>query len=769
MSFALGEAAATCIDVGIKGIILMSIFMSFFICASRIILKLIKNNNIEFVSVIKCLYHISIIWLIGCVIFTIAYFNMKDYRNKINSWKDKEEGKAIKISGYIDNLIIKENVSYIYMDDVFIMIDNDIYDELFIGNYIEVNGRVRHFEVARNEGNFDEEKYYNSLGFTKKVDALNVRVMDVTEGSKDREINKNVNSTINEGINKIRTRIRNILGSFKTNYVKSIYNIWNNDDADIICGITVGYKDNISDEVKNRYRILGISHVLAISGLHLSIIGMGVFKLLRRRFRYLISGFGGIIVILLFGVIIGDSASIHRATIMFVMHIIALMIGRTYDMISATSFAAVILMFDCPYVIYNAGFILSFGAIVAICIISNIIDKTNMLTVTGIIQLVTLPLTMMLYYEISIYGIIINMLVIPTVGVLVVSGLLSGIIGIFMVDLGRVISGIGKLILWFYDRLYDVVRKLPYNNIVTGKIKLWLIIAYYIAIIIMLIIIYFRKKKRYLLLSIPVVILLLILNTDRSFYFSAIDVGQGDCLLIHNEDTSVYMIDAGSSDVSELYEYRIKSTLKAKGIYRIDGLIITHTDADHISAVEEMIEARLIKSLYLPKINKKDYRISDDYIYTELEAYAINRGVEVKYLTAGMVLNSGEMKIKCLYPFEDSISDDINELSVVIKIEYGESKILCMGDLGSEGESELLLRYKKEELDSDILKVGHHGSKYSSSMEFLNAVSPDIAVISCGEDNVYGHPHEETIKRLEEIKSKVAITAERGEIILIIP
>ena len=707
-------------NIGIKVFILMLIFMLF--------LGTIKKVK-------------GIRWgVLGVVFFLGSYCNMKNYEKDIVCWKDIEENKEVVVNGYVDEIIEKTNIVYIYVDDVLILVDIESYNDVCVGNYVEIRGFVKHFQTAKNEGNFNEELYYYSLGFTKKIEAQKVYIID----------NK-------------KDVMREIVGKFRSKYISSVNSIWGEVRSGIINALTVGYKDDLEEDIKDRYKLLGISHVLAISGLHLSIIGMGIFKLLRRRFNYWISGICGIIVILIFGVMIGDSPSIYRATIMFVMHIIAIVIGRTYDMISATSLAAVMLMADCPYVIYNTGFVLSFGAIIAICIVSTVIEITNIFAVTGVIQIFTLPVTMMLFYEIPLYSVLINIIVIPTVGVLVVSGLLSGIVGMYSFGLGVFVSGIGRLILWFYDALYDIVSSLPFNNLVTGKAKVWLMIVYYLLVLALVFFVYIKKKSICLWFSVVFVFLLLFFNVDSTFYFCAIDVGQGDCLIVHNKDDSVYMIDAGSSDVSGVYEYRIKSALKAKGIDRIDGFIVTHLDGDHMNAVTKMLEEGLIDNLYLPNISTK----GDTYV--ELEEVAKKAGTKVNYLSAGMLLEDGDMRMRCLYPFVDSVSEDINELSVVLKIEYGDYSVLCTGDLGIDGERELIDRYPIDMLDCDVLKVGHHGSKYSSCTEFLRIVSPEVAVISCGENNSYGHPHEEVLERLAEVGSKVISTMERGEVIVRIP
>jgi len=720
VSFVLGEFAATYVDIGIESFILVPFFV--------VLLCMIAVKLKRFRSV--CIYA-----FLGVFIFVISFLNTKEYSISVNEWEKKKENSRVIISGYVDDIIEKENVIYIYVDDIFIQADYDVYCDLYVGNYIEVKGIVKHFEIAHNEGNFDAKSYYNSMGFTKKIEAVDIKIVD------DK-----------------RDRLRELVGWLKMKYIAATYEIWDSDTAPIICAITVGNKDNLSDEVKEEYRVIGISHILAISGLHLSIIGMGIFKLLRKRFRYLMSGAISIIAIFLFGVCIGDSASIKRATIMFVMHIIAMILGRTYDIISATSFSALVLLWDCPYIIYNSGFLMSFGAIIAICAIGNIIEKPNILSVTGFIQCITLPLTMMFFYEVPLYSLIVNLLVIPTVGILVVSGLLSGILGMFSLGIGSFISGIGKLILWLYEKLYDIVSSFSCNNIVTGKPQLWLMVIFYVFIIGVMFIVYWKKSQLYMLLIIPIVLLFLYGNKDKAFYISFLDVGQGDCILIHNEDSSVYMIDAGSSDVRSLYKYRIESTLKAKGIEKIDGFIVTHADTDHISAVKDIIEDGVLNKLYLPSLNSKDEK------YLELVNFASEHNVEVKYLYAGMKLEDGGMELKCLYPFINSESMDVNELSTVIKVEYDDTSILCMGDLGTEGENKLISRYSEAELKCDILKVGHHGSKNSSCIDFLRIVSPCVSVISCGEDNSYGHPHLETLERLKGVSSKIMMTKDYGEV-----
>ena len=206
----------------------------------------------------------------------------------------------------------------------------------------------------------------------------------------------------------------------------------------------------------------------------------------------------------------------------------------------------------------------------------------------------------------------------------------------------------------------------------------------------------------------------------------------------------------------------MECALKYRGIDNIDYAFVSHTDSDHISGLLELMQESgagsiCIKHLCLPVFGENENQAL-------LLAAAKNKGIPVTYLSAGISFTFGEVKLSCLHPFSGKDYPDANAASCVLSLTYGEFSALFTGDLGQEGEQEMLQYFAS--LDHDLLKVGHHGSRDASSAAFLKEVSPQLAVVSAGVHNRYGHPHKETTERLETCESRIYVTAERGEILV---
>ena len=263
---------------------------------------------------------------------------------------------------------------------------------------------------------------------------------------------------------------------------------------------------------------------------------------------------------------------------------------------------------------------------------------------------------------------------------------------------------------------------------------------------------------------------------------SFIDVGQGESILMENPSGTVYLIDGGSTSVNQVGKYRIVGAVKYYGISDIDYVIITHPDTDHISAVEELLNDMkspvpgnggnegtgnkknstmgiAIHHILIPTVQGNNN-------YNMLCELAREKGVEIINLHAGMVMTDGELAMKCLHPAIGYTSESVNDHSAVLDISYGSFTALMTGDLEEDGENILLNDNVLNKGGYDILKVSHHGSKYSSTEGFLEAVSPKAAVISAGENNSYGHPHKETLDRLSHAGAEIFVTAQSGEIIV---
>lgn len=240
-----------------------------------------------------------------------------------------------------------------------------------------------------------------------------------------------------------------------------------------------------------------------------------------------------------------------------------------------------------------------------------------------------------------------------------------------------------------------------------------------------------------------------IINDGLTVHF--IDVGQADSILITMKDAAM-LIDAGNNADSQL----VVDYIKDRGITTLDYVVATHPHEDHIGGMDAVINAFEVESIIMPRVDSTTKTFED-----VLEAIS-NKGLKITPPVPGTKYSLGEAEFTILAPNSASY-EDTNDYSVVIKLQYGATSFLFTGDAGFESEGEML--EKGYDLRADLLKVAHHGSKYSTSMEFLEAVQPKIAVISVGEDNDYGHPAPETIQRLRQAGAEIYRTDESGTII----
>ena len=241
-----------------------------------------------------------------------------------------------------------------------------------------------------------------------------------------------------------------------------------------------------------------------------------------------------------------------------------------------------------------------------------------------------------------------------------------------------------------------------------------------------------------------------------------LDVGQGDGLFLRTEGGTACLIDGGSSDIKQVGRYRILPFLKERGVGRLDYVLVTHTDGDHISGIRELLEQAgepggiRVETLLLSE------QSAAEEAGLQLIELAAQAGTSVRQIEAGMVLADGSASISCIHPGRGSFYADKNAGSLVLRLTYGDFSILLTGDLEETGEREIL--DAGEELTCDVLKAGHHGSRFSTTEEWMEKAAPKLTLISCGKNNSYGHPHEETIARIREAGSGVLMTPEQGAV-----
>lgn len=660
-----------------------------------------------------------------------------------------------------------------------------------IGNIIKVRGKLRQFEEAANKGNFDSKKYYLSLGFYGKIEAGTIEV-----------INSDY-SGIRQGLYELRMEIIERLEKLCSDN-NGIFSIVNNKNG-IIGAIILGDKTDLDSDIKELYSVSGIAHILAISGLHISFIGMAIYRLLRRRFRFLFSAAVSIPVVLSFGIMSGFGISTIRAIIMFILKIIGEVLGRKYDAITAISLAGLVLLVQNPFVVCNSGFQMSFGAIIAIVLILPIVEEIlnrdnkiiKVLSANFTISLVMNPILAWNYYELPTFSFLLNIVVVPLMSVVIVSSIVGIFCSCIMFGFGKVVIFPGCGILELYTFLCNIINKSSVASIVVGQPKVTIIIVYYAILLVVLFGLknirtkYTRaekerniikketglvlekkaKKERRIKgqnvkLRLACIVGFLLLNCliyyipNPGFYITFINVGQGDGILIHGDNGTKVMVDGGSTSEKQVAKNCIVPYLKAEGIGTIDYSIITHTDKDHISGILEILENNnsnriRIKNLVMPDINMKDDT------YNELIEKAKLKKINVLYIKKGDTLSLGKTKIKCIYPETTTTASDKNDYCTVLSVKNKTSKILLTGDISKEIEEKI-----KDDIEENytVLKVAHHGSNYSSSEKFLKKVNPKYSIISVGKNNSYGHPGNETMERLRKQGGVIYRTDEKGGI-----
>lgn len=550
------------------------------------------------------------------------------------------------------------------------------------------------------------------------------------------------------------------------------------EDAPVFEAMLLGEKTDLDSELKLRYQMGGMIHILAISGLHISILGMGLFQLLKRI------GFGntgaGIIalgIMLQYGMLTGGSVSAMRAVCMFLLSVGAKIIGRSYDLLTALALSAILLLLDSPAYLYSSSFLLSFGAVAGLGAVSSFL-----LEITGAknkwfksflsslsVQIATLPVMLVFFGEVSLAGIFLNLFVLPTVSGVLISGLCACILGLFSIKAAVIAAVPGRALLFLYEQSCILAGKLPFCTWVGGLPEIWQSLFYYGCLVLGIAgAVWMRRRQAglgkfaaiFLLTALSAGILTLSWKDRSGLRITCLDVGQGDGIVLEMPGGGAFLMDCGSSSQKNVGQYQLLPYLKSRGITCLEGIMISHTDTDHVSGIQELLDLMAkdlssvkVKKLFLPKWRED---------FGTLPELAKRAGVEVIFAGAGDSLSFGETEMRFLAPLENALGEDVNEDGLVMELRYGAFRGLFTGDIGEETEKELLAEGVLP--DVDFLKVAHHGSRYSTCKEFLEAVEPELAVLSCSDSNTYGHPSPETVKRLEESGARIAYTMKSGTV-----
>lgn len=761
-----------------------------------------------------------------CLVFTVALGIVMQIWPVPSVVIHIEDGQVVSVTGKVYQKEIKYNKSIIYLENavlcsafcqpsnqkeqpstsqlhigkVMCYMDIDEKGESLpcIGSTVWMRGEFQNFKTASNPGEFDVKEYYSLLGMYCSLHNVEL----VHQG---REYSK----------------IREMFWRFGQKCA-SVYELCMNEtDASILKAMLLGQKGELDAEVKALYQSAGIAHVLAISGLHISLIGNGIYKVLRRLGLPMgLAAIGGMFFLLTYVMLTGSSASSFRAVCMFLIYLLADVVGRTYDMLTAMSVAAVLLLLEQPQYLYQTGFLFSFGAILGIGSLGSVLYELgpdrgiarkcwNAFSMSLSVSLVTLPLQLSVYYSVNRYSVFLNLLIIPCMSVILCTGGAGLLLGLCNETVGSLVLQVCHFLLLFYEKSSEWILAIPGSIWITGVPAVWQIVLYY-SLLCVGIYLFHRNKRieqaflsshsqwgvgRKLVLAfgwlvICVIVLTVKLPSDMKITF--LDVGQGDAIVIQSETGHTYLLDGGSSSNNQMAEYQLIPYLKYSGIDTIECALISHLDEDHCNGVIQLLKTGQMAGIRVKRVLLSAAEIQDE-VYEELCRIASDNMTDVSYMKRGDYVQDGKLYIECVYPFADTKVNERNAASLALAVRYEDFLGMFMGDLGAIQETEIMEEtFSGAVQEGDefaqpggvqgatcfappgavqgetciLLKAGHHGSRYSSSEAFLEWLQPNVTVISCGENNSYGHPHAEMLERLEKVGSEVLVTKECGAIIV---
>jgi len=751
--------------------LLQYIFSSFIIITTIAILLQIKKNKFS-----------AFLFLLSSILFGSVYSSICDNGNVQYPFEKTKISKTV-ISGKIENIELLHNNEFkllistdsVNINDSAIALHTKIqcnisseankkleklYDKLAIGNKLKLIGTLRKGRDKRNPGEFDYYKYLQSKEIAGILYVREIKNVIQTDFS----VNLFYNS-----IFEARKWISN-----------RIDKLHNRETASLLKGLLLADRSEIDYRTKESFINSGVIHVLAVSGLHVGFIVL-IFMFLFSRVSIYPRTILIIIGIICFLLITNSPASVFRATIMIVVMFMVYLSNRKYSSLNSLAIAAFILLLINPAEIFNPGFQLSFSAVASILIVYPILSskiKTENKALKFLLlfsavsfsaQIGTLPFTLIYFQKLSIIALFANLLVIPIIGIIVGLGVLTIFVSIFSTILAIYFGSANMLATNILMEIVNFTGTQQFSFLFIPNFSIIDGIIFYVYFSV---IIYSIQKFNniyasiilYLLIGLNLYFILQIddkqLLPDNLLSIVMIDIGQGDGIFIKFPNGKTALIDAGNANLDfDNGERIITPLLRRLSIKQIDYGFISHVDSDHYKGFLYLIKNGWIKEIYKPQIDSSQQKDLD------LEQIINDCEVKLNYYSKTK-MSFGNVRLYILndttnYEYKNF---DSNNNSGIIKIIHGNNSILFVGDAEKESERLMINEYGKF-LKSDILKIGHHGSKSSSSQVFIDQVSPKIGLISAGLNNSFGHPTKLIIDRFTSSDVKLYRTDLEGAII----
>lgn len=630
------------------------------------------------------------------------------------------------------------------------------------GDEILITGNIEKPNGARNYMGFDYKSYLKSKKIYGTIETKEVEIL-----SKN---NVNMFETL---INKIQKNIKN-----------NITNILGEEEAALCIGILIGEREAISEEVENDFKRSNLTHMLAVSGSHITYIITALANLLSKTGKKFTKIFT-IVFLLFFMALTGFTASVMRASIMGILVLMASLLNRKPDTINNLGISAFIILLINPFTLIDVGFLLSYGGTIGIVILNDKINKNknsknnrllnylvSSFSITLSANIIIIPIMAYFFSTISFTFWISNILAAPIMELTTILGFLVYFVSVIFIPFAKFLGLILNIFLNILLKIAEFSSIIPGSSIYIKTPTIFGCIFFYIIIYMIL---NYRKIKiirslknisnkkigksrnNVFIIAIIFVIVLLIscnlisINSLQELKIYFVDVGQGDCTLIETPTKKHILIDGGGSEVGsfDVGESTLLPYLLDRRITTIDYMLISHFDSDHIGGLFYVMENIKVKNVIISKQGENSENL------TKFINIVKEKKIKVMIVEKGDIVQIDKYSyFEILFPEEDLIKENIlNNNSIVAKFNCLNLRMLFTGDIEEIAEERLEELYNDtNKLNADILKVAHHGSKTSSTSKFLELVNPQIALIGVGENNNFGHPNNGVIDRMEKLR-----------------
>lgn len=712
---------------------------------------------VEKMKTIKVMHILIILGLCAISVLRIYMYD-QSYQNEFDQLASND---TLRLRGNVSDATYTDGYNRYIIDEVYYFYESESgiiekelkykaeflsKDTVVIGDNVEIKGKIIQIEEARNEGGFDGKQYY-------KKEKVVARVIG------DSLVVSNEKTYV----------IKRALYKLREAHYNRLKQLLPDNEAQIIGTLLLGRGD-VTEPMKDGFRVAGLIHILAISGLHVSIIALMLNRFMRLFVNVKVSAVITVAVLALYCLYTGLHMSTVRATLMMTMFFVQHIVERRYEPSTSLSVVAWILLLINPYYIMDIGFLLSFAAVASIFYIEPILKIgplkeegyiRDTLRVMIAVQIGLSPILLYYFHALPVYSIIANILVLPVVPFILGLSIIGIGISYFSMMSATFLMGPVFFMIRYMSVVIETIVELPLNQIHVGRVSgptMLLVSLLMIQLIL-------KKRVKYMILTVAVLVISVSLtnyedNNDLSIHY--MDIGQGDATVINYKGTYI-MIDGGGDihrrGKSNVGTYILEPFFDAYGVKEIETIFVTHSDFDHLYGIIELANTMVIHQIILPT-----YYIGIEDELLETLFSVLDDETKIIYMSADDYYLIGDLSLYCMNPSDERAYDDGNSASLAFHLSYKEFDALFLGDIGKDQELDILDDYEMRLRDIEVLKVAHHGSNSSSDVEFLKQISPEVSIISVGEHNAYGHPHEDVISRLEASGCITYITSTSGAV-----